>query len=592
MKRFLSFLALCAFLWPLLQSAQGADVSVNLFYDNLSGGNWYEVADYGYVWQPDVATNESWRPYTDGYWAYTDQGWTWVSYEDFGWATYHYGRWARLADYGWVWVPGTEWAPAWVSWRTGGDYVGWAPLPPAGGGEAVYESRPITGHVDVEFGIGPAYYNFVDLRYIGEPVLRDRIVDYNQNVTIVNNTVNVTNITYNNSTVYSYGPDYAVVSRYSIRPIQRLKLQRHTVDPAQAIRNGSITKVQGNTLVVAAPQKLQKVAGAQIAPKQVKARIEQPKVEKGWANTDPGEKAKLEQKFKAENVKNVAKPDIQPRVGNAAMAPANANQNAVATSPAGKPGKGNRKGERAASAPAATTAAGASPNAIEQQGRAGKNKNRVERGQQLPETSAPPAAENPPAKAEPGNARRNKANTRDENIAPSGEANATRNERNGAKAKPESPNAAPARENDQRASHSAEQGEQAMKQRQENQRETQQRQPQQPEAQQHTNQAQQREMQQGRAQQHQAQQREASPQRQTPQREAPPRAQERPQQKPPAANPAVSGAAGEKRQPREGAQGTPQGQPQKNGQGEPRKGKGKKNEGEATPSPQQDSSKI
>ena len=89
------------------------------------------MADYGYCFQPNVAvSNADWRPYADGYWAYTDVGWTWVSYEDFGWATYHYGRWADLAGYGWVWVPGYEWGPAWVSWRTGGDYVGWAPLPP------------------------------------------------------------------------------------------------------------------------------------------------------------------------------------------------------------------------------------------------------------------------------------------------------------------------------------------------------------------------------------------------------------------------------------------------------------------------------
>ena len=49
---------------------------------------WVEVADYGYCWQPAVAvSNAKWRPYSDGYWVYTDVGWTWVSYEDFGWAT-------------------------------------------------------------------------------------------------------------------------------------------------------------------------------------------------------------------------------------------------------------------------------------------------------------------------------------------------------------------------------------------------------------------------------------------------------------------------------------------------------------------------
>ena len=123
-------------------------------------------------------------------------------------------------------MPGYEWAPAWVSWRTGGDYVGWAPLPP--GGDRVYEGRAITGGVDVEFGIGPLYYNFVDVRYIGEPVLRGRILAPSRNVTIINRTVNVTNITYSNSIVYNYGPDYNQLNRYSTRPIQRLKLQRET----------------------------------------------------------------------------------------------------------------------------------------------------------------------------------------------------------------------------------------------------------------------------------------------------------------------------------------------------------------------------
>ena len=131
------------------------EVSLNFFYDNLADqGNWIDVADYGYCFQPNVAVNDStWRPYADGYWAYTDAGWTWVSYEDFGWATYHYGRWTNLADYGWVWVPGYEWGPAWVSWRTGGDYVGWAPLPPQGD-EVVYEGRPITGAVDITLESG------------------------------------------------------------------------------------------------------------------------------------------------------------------------------------------------------------------------------------------------------------------------------------------------------------------------------------------------------------------------------------------------------------------------------------------------------
>src|ERR1700738_3629197 len=201
MKKIVFALTIFALLLPAARQAKAdTEVSVDFFYNNLSGGNWIEVGDYGYGWQPDVAVSDSnWRPYSDGYWAYTDLGWTWVSYEDFGWATYHYGRWVMLSDYGWVWAPGRdselEWGPAWVSWRTGGDYVGWAPLPP----EVTIEGRPIiAGSIDAEYDIGPAYYNFVEVRYIGEPVLRERIVPVTQNVTYISQTVNITNITVKN----------------------------------------------------------------------------------------------------------------------------------------------------------------------------------------------------------------------------------------------------------------------------------------------------------------------------------------------------------------------------------------------------------
>ena len=235
MKRILLALTMVGLLLPLAPRVEAdTEVSLNFFYDNLSPyGSWIDVADYGYCFQPNVAVdNADWRPYADGYWAYTDVGWTWVSYEDFGWATYHYGRWTDLADYGWVWVPGYEWGPAWVSWRTGGDYIGWAPLPPVS--NVIYEGRAITGQVDVLFDIGPLYYNFCDVRYIGEPVLRGRIFAPSRNVTIINQTVNVTNITYNNSTVYNYGPNYNRLNQYSARPIQRLTLQRETTGQTSA----------------------------------------------------------------------------------------------------------------------------------------------------------------------------------------------------------------------------------------------------------------------------------------------------------------------------------------------------------------------
>src|SRR6266496_4444017 len=333
MKKILFGLAILAFGASALQQAR-ADVSTDFFYNNLSGGNWIDVEGYGYGWQPDLAVNDTnWRPYADGYWAYTDDGWTWVSYEDFGWATYHYGRWANLADYGWTWFPGEDldWGPAWVSWRTGGDYVGWAPLPPRGPG-VVYSGGPIGARVDIEFDIGPACYNFIDARFIGEPVLRDRIFAPSQNVSYIDQTVNVTNITVQTNVVYNYGPDYNTLSARSSRPIQRLKLERQpAADLSAAAKSGGLTKVQGNNLVVAAPNKINKPAPG-IAPPRVKTKVAQPKVEHGWAGVS--NEAQLKQKIKTENPKNIPPPTGAAATGQAAGGVAPAGTATTPTSPA------------------------------------------------------------------------------------------------------------------------------------------------------------------------------------------------------------------------------------------------------------------
>src|SRR5712671_6818266 len=113
----------------------GIDISSPAdFYEPLGAyGAWLDMPPYGRVWQPgDV--DQTWQPYTEGHWEWTDLGWYWVSDEPWAWATYHYGSWMDDPRYGWVWVPGTEWAPAWVTWRETPDnrYIGWAPIGPSG----------------------------------------------------------------------------------------------------------------------------------------------------------------------------------------------------------------------------------------------------------------------------------------------------------------------------------------------------------------------------------------------------------------------------------------------------------------------------
>src|SRR5438874_2012055 len=415
MKKLLFVFAVGVLLLPFAPLAKSQEVSIDFFYNNLNGGSWIEVGNYGYCWQPDVAVSDpSWRPYSDGYWAYTDLGWTWVSYEDYGWATYHYGRWVRLADYGWIWRPGYEWVPAWVSWRFGGGYAGWAPLPPDT--EVVYESRPLTGQIDIEFDIGPGYYNFVDVRYIGEPVLRSRIVAVNQNVTYINQTVNVTNITYKNKTVYNYGPDLTVVNQYSSRPIQKLKLERQTnVDFSAAAKSGGLTKVQGNALVVSAPLKLTRPA-KQIAPPTVKTKLADAKVEKGWSVAgDANAQTQLKEKIKTQDLKKVPPPTAG---GNAAAA-AGASAS-VAPSASLAPGMAPvEKGKKAkateqfqAGATATPSGALASPSASAGFPERGKNKRKfdqqVKPGANLAPVESPGATVAPytPESGKPGKGKR------------------------------------------------------------------------------------------------------------------------------------------------------------------------------------------
>src|ERR1700730_10847459 len=253
--------------------------SYNTFYTKLDRyGAWRETGDYGYVWQPrEAESSRNWRPYTNGRWVYTDAGWTWISQEPFGWATYHYGRWTRLRGIGWVWVPGNQWAPAWVSWRKSNDYVGWAPLPP----EARFDQRTgIHNWSDNYYDIGPDQYCFVPTRELGAQRIESTVVPRERNVTIINQTTNVTNITYNNTTVVNQGPNYEELRTRSQQPIERLRLERQmNVDLSVAV-TGPV--VRGEVIAVPAP--LIAVGRPAQRPRTIKAAIAQTVVEHGWEN--------------------------------------------------------------------------------------------------------------------------------------------------------------------------------------------------------------------------------------------------------------------------------------------------------------------
>ena len=161
----------------------GASVDLGFFYDDLAPyGNWIERPNYGWAWAPR-SVSASWQPYQNGHWVWTDQGWTWVTDEPYGWATYHYGRWYQDPEIGWAWVPGNDWAPAWVSFQEGGDYVGWAPLPPS------VEINPgFSGGFSVS--LAPETYVFVQERYFLAPSITTYIVPRTRVVTVFRETRN------------------------------------------------------------------------------------------------------------------------------------------------------------------------------------------------------------------------------------------------------------------------------------------------------------------------------------------------------------------------------------------------------------------
>jgi hypothetical protein len=185
--------------------AQGS-VSFQVFYDELQPyGTWIHHNQYGYVWTPRV--DRGFVPYaTSGYWISTEYGNTWVSDYSWGWAPFHYGRWFYDDFYGWMWVPDTVWGPAWVAWRSGGGYYGWAPLMPGLGFSVSYSYYNRIPH---------NYWSFVPYRYITYRSVYRHCVPRPHVVNIINHTTIVTNNYTDNRTRQTYitGPSRREIER-------------------------------------------------------------------------------------------------------------------------------------------------------------------------------------------------------------------------------------------------------------------------------------------------------------------------------------------------------------------------------------------
>ena len=224
----------------------GGGVTFNYFYYSLAPyGEWIQIDNNLIVWKPEMV-GMRWSPYSVGRWVWTDYGWYWDSYEPFGWATYHYGRWIYDDYYGWVWVPGYRWAPAWVEWRYDDYYIGWAPLPP-------YASFDI--HIGIHFSFGWRasfnYWHFVPYNNFYNVNVVNYFISYDRVRSIFPRTRYRTNYIYRDGRIVNYGVDRNYVQRRSGVRIRKARLRITSAN--SAVRNGG--RSRGNVVTVFRPDK-------------------------------------------------------------------------------------------------------------------------------------------------------------------------------------------------------------------------------------------------------------------------------------------------------------------------------------------------
>lgn len=219
---------------------KAGNVSFNYFYSTLSPhGEWISL-DYDLVvWRPN-SVHYDWKPYSVGRWAWTNEGWYWDSYEPFGWAVYHYGRWHYDDYYGWVWVPDYEWAPSWVEWRYNDNYLGWAPLPPY-----AYFRTGIGISFSTNWNQHHRHWSFVSYDNFCHNNVNIYIVNNSNNYRIFNTTKYRTNYYADGGRIINRGIDKDYIENRSGRSIKRTDISRvsdyNSYEKNTKSRGGKIT---------------------------------------------------------------------------------------------------------------------------------------------------------------------------------------------------------------------------------------------------------------------------------------------------------------------------------------------------------------
>lgn len=149
------FLDLHRGLTPLPKPIQKLPPAVFYFAQFYSSqyGEWIWDDYLGYVWRPfynDYYPWGDWSPYYYGNWTYLNGQLFWVPAEPWGWVPYHLGLWQWDNKKGWVWIPGSAFAPAWAVWDFYSGYYSWRPW-------VLYDWLYYYGYI-YDYGYWDAYY--------------------------------------------------------------------------------------------------------------------------------------------------------------------------------------------------------------------------------------------------------------------------------------------------------------------------------------------------------------------------------------------------------------------------------------------------
>jgi Family of unknown function (DUF6600) len=229
-------------------------------YGDWQSGN-QDGQGYGAVWYPREVP-AGWTPYSNGHWAWVAPwGWTWVEAEPWGFAPFHYGRWANFGGR-WGWVPGPPrsafggeirpvYSPALVAFVGSGVSVAigavaaWFPLGP----REVYQPW---------YHASPAYCNRVNVTNIYTTNVTEIHNTYINRTVNVYKTTNVTNVTYvnrNQATVVV--PQHVLASGQMINKMQRAQLTpqvRAQLSAAPIVPHPVVTPTAGIVAVKAPPR--------------------------------------------------------------------------------------------------------------------------------------------------------------------------------------------------------------------------------------------------------------------------------------------------------------------------------------------------